>query len=109
LAQSFSVWGRLADCEPQRDGLQLDQKMIATDSSGRQVLNTDVALGNGTLDCAAYWSEAHPARWGHLAPPGCTATATISRYSQYPDDAAATVFWLGLALTQWRMGRLDPR
>jgi Flp pilus assembly protein TadG len=63
--------------------LPVDQNMIITGSSGRQVLNTNVALGNGTWDCTAYWSEAHPVRWGHLAPPGCTATATISRYSVY--------------------------
>ena len=69
--------------DPNAKALPVDQNMIITGSSGRQVLNTNVALGNGTWDCAAYWSDAHPARWGHLAPPGCGDAATISRYSVY--------------------------
>jgi Flp pilus assembly protein TadG len=63
--------------------LPVDRNMITTDGSGRQVLDASVALGNGIWDCAAYWSEAHPASSGHLAPQGCTSTATISRYQVY--------------------------
>jgi Flp pilus assembly protein TadG len=43
-----------------------------------------IALGNGIWDCAGYWSVAHFAGPGSdLPPPGCTSTATISRYSVY--------------------------
>jgi Flp pilus assembly protein TadG len=69
--------------DPNATGLPVDLNMVATDKDGRPVLNTNIALGSGTWDCAAYWSEAHPERWGHLAPQGCTATATISRYKVY--------------------------
>jgi hypothetical protein len=49
-----------------------------------RVLNTSVAIGNGTWDCAGYWRVAHSAGPGkNLAPPGCTDAATISRYSVY--------------------------
>jgi len=51
---------------------------------GQRVLDTSVATGNGVWDCAGYWSVAHFAGPGkHLAPPGCTESATISRYSVY--------------------------
>jgi len=47
-------------------------------------LNTSVAIGTGTWDCAGYWRVAHSAGPGRdLAPPGCTEAATISRYSVY--------------------------
>jgi hypothetical protein len=68
---------------PNATPLPVDQNMIATNSSGRQVLNTAVAMGSGTWDCDAYWSEIHPAGSGHAAPQGCTSTATISRYQVY--------------------------
>jgi hypothetical protein len=45
--------------------------------NGAQQLDTTVALGNGTWNCADYWSVAHSAGPGKdLPPPGCTATAT---------------------------------
>jgi hypothetical protein len=39
------------------------------------------------------------------------ATETIARQygASFEDIGATTSFWLGLALTQWKMGRLDPR
>jgi hypothetical protein len=65
--------------------LPVDQNMIlaATDENGEQV-DTSIAVGDGTWDCEGYWSVAHSAGPGEdLPPPGCTATATISRYSVY--------------------------
>jgi Flp pilus assembly protein TadG len=66
-----------------------DSNMIAADQS----FNPAVSLGNGTWNCAAYWSIAHSIGPGKNSPPaGCTATATISRYDVYryelnfPDD-----------------------
>ena len=47
-------------------------------------LNRSVAIGNGIWDCAGYWRVAHFAGPGaDSPPPGCTETATISRYSVY--------------------------
>jgi Flp pilus assembly protein TadG len=61
----------------------IDQNMILAAAAG-QVLDRTVAIGNGTWDCAGYWSVAHFAGPGKtLPPPGCTDTATISRYSVY--------------------------
>jgi Flp pilus assembly protein TadG len=63
--------------------LPVDQNMILTAAAG-QVLDRTIAIGNGTWDCAGYWSVAHYAGPGKaLPPPGCTSTATISRYSVY--------------------------
>jgi hypothetical protein len=64
--------------------LPVDQNMIlATEDKGGQ-LNTTIALGNGSWDCAGYWSVAHSAGPGKdFPPPGCTSTATISRFSVY--------------------------
>ena len=46
-------------------------------------LNTDVSLGDGAWNCAAYWSVAHFAGSGKsAAPPGCS-SAAISRYDVY--------------------------
>jgi hypothetical protein len=45
-------------------------------------------IGNGIWDCASYWSVAHPSALNHTAPAGCTATATISRYSVYKYEIA---------------------
>jgi hypothetical protein len=69
-------------------GLPLDQNMItSTLGQGDQpikTVNTSVSTGNGIWDCATYWSVAHYAGPGKNAPPpGCTNTATISRYSVY--------------------------
>lgn len=56
-----------------------DQNMIATQS-----LDPSVALGSGVWDCADYWRIAHAFGPGkELPPPGCTQTATITRYSVY--------------------------
>jgi Flp pilus assembly protein TadG len=61
----------------------VDQNMIAVAATG-QILDRTVAVGNGTWDCTGYWSVAHFAGPGKtLPPPGCTNTATISRYSVY--------------------------
>jgi hypothetical protein len=68
--------------------LPVDQNMILGNEDETQgqvrVLNPSVAIGNGTWDCAGYWKVAHFAGPGRdLAPPGCTESATISRYSMY--------------------------
>jgi hypothetical protein len=61
----------------------VDQNMIAP-AAASQVLDRTVAIGNGTWDCSGYWSVAHFSGPGKtLAPPGCTSSATISRYSVY--------------------------
>jgi hypothetical protein len=61
----------------------VDQSMILA-AAGRQILDATVAIGNGAWDCANYWSVAHFSGPGKtLPPPGCTSTATISRYSVY--------------------------
>jgi hypothetical protein len=63
--------------------LPVDQNMILGGSGGQQ-LNTTIAIGNGTWDCASYWSVAHYRGPGQDSPPpGCTSAATISRYSVY--------------------------
>ncbi len=69
--------------DPAATALPVDLNMVTRDNDGRPALNTGVAMGSGTWDCATYWSEAHPVRLGHPAPPGCTGTATISRYKVY--------------------------
>ncbi len=57
-----------------------DQNMIR----GNGTFDTTVELGNGVWNCAAYWNAAHAVGAGKNAlPPGCTAAATISRYSVY--------------------------
>ena len=65
--------------------LPVDKNMILLNAdNGAQQLNTAVSLGNGTWDCASYWSVAHYAGPGaNYPPPGCTNTATISRFSVY--------------------------
>ncbi len=61
--------------------LPVDQNMINT---GTQSLNPHVILGSGVWDCATYWSIAHAVGPGkNSPPPGCTAAATITRYSVY--------------------------
>jgi Flp pilus assembly protein TadG len=60
--------------------LSPDQNMIRADGT----FDPAVAVGNGVWNCAAYWSAAHAVGAGKNAPPpGCTAAATISRYSVY--------------------------
>jgi Flp pilus assembly protein TadG len=64
--------------------LPVDEKMILTDQQGQQTLNTNIAVGDGVWNCAAYWSVAHFFGPGQSSPPaGCTSSATISRYSVY--------------------------
>src|SRR5262249_41361590 len=65
--------------------LPVDQNMILVNAdNGARQLDTTIALGNGTWDCASYWSVAHSTGPGENdPPPGCTNTATISRYSVY--------------------------
>jgi hypothetical protein len=65
--------------------LPVDQNMIFVNAdNGAQQLDTTVALGNGTWNCASYWNVAHSNGPGENdPPPGCTETATISRYSVY--------------------------
>jgi Putative Flp pilus-assembly TadE/G-like len=65
--------------------LPVDQNMILVNAdNGPPQLDTTVTLGNGTWDCAGYWSVAHSKGPGkNFPPPGCTNTATISRYSVY--------------------------
>jgi len=60
--------------------LGVDSNMIVADQS----FNPAVSLGNGTWNCAGYWNVAHANGSGREStPPGCTATATISRYAVY--------------------------
>jgi Putative Flp pilus-assembly TadE/G-like len=67
--------------DPIASALPLDQNMIG---GANQSLNLNVAIGNGSWDCAGYWSTAHFAGPGKNAPPpGCTPAATISRYDVY--------------------------
>jgi hypothetical protein len=63
----------------------LDQNMTIAAADGQtRILDRTIAIGNGNWDCAGYWSVAHFAGPGKaLPPPGCTSTATISRYSVY--------------------------
>lgn len=64
--------------------LPVDQNMILANADSSGQLNTTIAIGNGTWDCADYWRVAHSAGPGKdLPPPGCTSTAIISRYSVY--------------------------
>jgi Flp pilus assembly protein TadG len=66
--------------DPTATALPVDQNMIRANGT----FDTSIALGNGTWNCAAYWSVAHAVGPGQNSPPpGCTAAATISRYSVY--------------------------
>ena len=65
---------------PIGSALSPDQNMIRSTGT----FDTTVELGGGVWNCAAYWSAAHAVGAGKIAPPpGCTAAATISRYSVY--------------------------
>jgi Flp pilus assembly protein TadG len=60
--------------------LPVDQNMIRQDGT----VDLGASVGNGSWNCAAYWSVAHFSGAGRSAPPaGCTASATISRYQVY--------------------------
>ncbi|HMF26672.1 MAG TPA: hypothetical protein VKG24_31775 [Pseudolabrys sp.] len=66
--------------DPLAAPLPIDSNMIGANQS----FNPAVSLGNGTWNCAAYWSIAHNQGAGKNAPPvGCTASATMSRYEVY--------------------------
>lgn len=66
--------------DPLAAPLPVDSNMIRAGQS----LNPAVSLGDGTWNCAAYWSIAHAQGVGRDFPPtGCTPTARISRYDVY--------------------------
>jgi Flp pilus assembly protein TadG len=66
---------------PEASAFPVDQNMVRP---ADQSLDTSISVGNGTWNCAAYWSTAHFAGPGkNLPPPGCGASATISRYDVY--------------------------
>jgi hypothetical protein len=66
--------------DPLSAPLPIDSNMIGSD----QFFNPTVSVGNGTWNCAAYWSIAHNQGAGKNSPPvGCTTTASISRYAVY--------------------------
>ena len=66
--------------DPNSAGLPVDQNMVRADGT----FDTTIAIGNGVWNCAAYWSVAHAVGPGkNSPPPGCTSTATISRYTVY--------------------------
>jgi Putative Flp pilus-assembly TadE/G-like len=66
---------------PDATAMPLDQNMIIAAS---RLLDPNTATGNGIWNCAAYWNVAHFAGPGKNAPPpGCTTSATISRYDLY--------------------------
>ena len=61
--------------------LPIDSNMIKPQD---QSFDPGIALGNGAWNCAAYWNTAHLVGAGkNLPPPGCTTSATISRYDVY--------------------------
>jgi hypothetical protein len=64
---------------PNAAALPVDADMI-----NGQSLNTNIGVGSGTWNCTAYWSTAHFVGPGkNFPPPGCTTSATISRYDVY--------------------------
>ena len=66
--------------DPLAAPLAIDSNMIGANQS----FNPAVGLGDGTWNCAVYWSIAHNQGAGKNSPPsGCTSTATISRYDVY--------------------------
>ncbi len=59
--------------------MPLDQNMIKD-----RTLNVNARVGDGVWNCAAYWTTAHFVGSGkNFPPPGCTTSATISRYDVY--------------------------
>jgi hypothetical protein len=69
---------------PSASPLPVDENMVVINGSGNQELDTRVTVGDGVWDCAAYWNIAHFAGPGREAPPpGCSKSATISRYDVY--------------------------
>jgi hypothetical protein len=66
---------------PDAAAMPLDQSMV---SPATHSLDRNATIGNGIWDCAGYWSVAHFVGPGKNAPPpGCSASATISRYDLY--------------------------
>jgi Flp pilus assembly protein TadG len=66
--------------EPNATALPVDQNMIQANGA----FDSTVDVGNGTWNCAAYWSIAHFAGPGKgTPPPGCGTVATMSRYQVY--------------------------
>ena len=60
--------------------LPMDTNMVRSNNT----LDTTIAVGNGTWNCASYWADAHFSGPGKGAPPpGCTTAATITRYQVY--------------------------
>ena len=75
------AWPQWPLPNPAATPLPVDQDMIGP---AAQSFDTNINLGSGTWDCAAYWSTAHYIGPGkNLPPPGCTASATITRYQVY--------------------------
>jgi hypothetical protein len=66
---------------PEAAALPVDQNMI---NPVAQSLDPNAMIGKGLWNCAAYWTTAHFAGTGKNAPPpGCSASASISRYDVY--------------------------
>src|SRR5262245_49010901 len=98
VRKGYTTMGNVNWCDAQPSGgnwpiadahaaaFALDQNMIRAREDGdqTQLMGKTIAVGNGIWDCAGYWSVAHFSGPGSdLPPPGCTSTATISRYSVY--------------------------
>jgi Flp pilus assembly protein TadG len=66
---------------PAAAALPVDSNMVRP---ADQTFDPDVSVGSGTWNCAAYWQTAHFVGPGkNLPPPGCTTSATLSRYDVY--------------------------
>lgn len=66
--------------DPNAAPMPVDQNMTRANGT----FDTGVDIGNGSWNCAAYWSVAHAVGPGkNSPPPGCTTVATISRYALY--------------------------
>jgi hypothetical protein len=66
---------------PAAAALPVDSNMVRP---ADQTFDPDISLGSGTWNCAAYWQTAHFVGPGkNLPPPGCTISATLSRYDIY--------------------------
>ena len=69
---------------PSATPLPVDENMVLTNDARNPVLDIGVTVGDGVWDCATYWNIAHFAGPGREAPPpGCSKSATISRYDVY--------------------------
>jgi hypothetical protein len=66
--------------DPNVAALPVDANMIRPNGT----LDTSADVGNGSWNCAAYWSDAHYVGPGKGSPPpGCSGAATTSRYQVY--------------------------